>query len=179
MNAISLPNVKKVVIIGPECTGKSDLANFLATQLKTDFVPEYARGYLNNLQRPYTKDDLPMIARGQLRLEDEFSSGANQVLICDTNLYVIKVWSEFKYGNCDPQILQQIETRPYDLYLLTYIDIPWENDPQREHPDRREELFNVYHTLMKGQKVPFVLISGDREQRQKTALEAVHGILNS
>jgi NadR type nicotinamide-nucleotide adenylyltransferase len=177
MNSNSLPTVKKVAVIGPECTGKSELSEFLADHYNTSWVPEYARGFIGNLVRPYEKHDLVAIAHGQLRVEDEWSRTANGLLICDTNLYVIKVWSEFKYGDCDEEILQLIRKREYDLYLLTYIDIPWEDDPQREHPDKRKELYEIYLNEMKNQPVPFVEIKGDRETRHKKAIEAVDQIL--
>src|SRR5262245_25992285 len=121
---MTVQNIRKVAVIGPECTGKSDLSAFLAQHFKTAWVPEYARGYLDNLTRPYAQHDLLTIAHGQLRIEDEFRRDANKVLICDTNLYVIKVWSEFKFGNVDNEILREINERKYDLYLLTYVDIP-------------------------------------------------------
>jgi len=179
MNAFDLPAIKKVAIIGPECTGKSDLSKFLAERFNTVWIPEYARGYIDHLVRPYNQQDLLTIAHGQLRLEDEWMRDANRVLICDTNLYVIKVWSEFKYGNCHEEILTSIATRQYDLYLLTYIDIPWENDPQREHPEQRENLYNIYLQEMKNQSVPFVEIKGEREQRRKLAADAIEKILTT
>jgi NadR type nicotinamide-nucleotide adenylyltransferase len=169
--------VKKVAVIGPECTGKSELSQFLAGYYKTEWVPEYARGFIDHLIRPYEEHDLLTIAHGQLRLEDEYARDSNKVLFCDTNLYVIKVWSEVKFGSCAPDILHEIQTRPYDLYLLTYVDVPWQDDPQREHPTRREELYERYLGEMKNQAVPFVEIKGAREQRQQTALDAVKKIL--
>lgn len=177
MNATEIKQAKKVAIIGPECTGKSDLSAFLADHFKTSWVPEYARGYIDNLVRPYTEDDLLIIAHGQLRLEESFSQTVEDVLICDTNLYVIKIWSEFKFGRCAQEILDEIENRPYDLYLLTYIDIPWEEDPQREHPDEREKLYSIYLQEMQQQNVPFIEIKGDRQQRRKTAIDAIEKLL--
>jgi NadR type nicotinamide-nucleotide adenylyltransferase len=177
MNAYELPAIKKVAVIGPECTGKSDLSAFLAEQFKTVWIPEYARAYIGRLVHPYEEHDLLTIAHGQLRLEDEWLRDAKDVMICDTNLYVIKVWSEVKFGTCHKEILNTIAERKYDLYLLTYIDIPWQDDPLREHPDRREELYSRYLTEMKNQSVPFVEIKGDREQRRKNALDAVEKLL--
>ena len=179
MNAFQLPAIKKVVVIGPECTGKSELSKFLAEHFKTDWVPEYARNYIDHLVRPYHQEDLTLIAHGQLRLEDEWARDANKILICDTDLYVIKIWSEFKFGNCSPEILRHIATRPYDLYLLTYVDIPWQEDPQREHPDKREDLYQLYLKELKNQPVPFVEIKGEREQRRKIAIDAVEKLLQS
>lgn len=178
MNSFSPPSVKKVAVIGPECTGKSELSGYLATHFKTEWVPEYARGYIGRLTRPYTQDDLLTIAHGQLRIEDEFTRDSNKVLICDTNLYVIKIWSEFKFGKCNEEILQQIASRKYDLYLLTYVDIPWQEDPQREHPHKRQELYDIYLREMQNQQVPFVEIKGDRELRRKTAVDSIERIIS-
>jgi NadR type nicotinamide-nucleotide adenylyltransferase len=165
--------VKKVCVLGPECTGKSELSQFLATHFKTTCVDEYARAYLNKLGRPYQPHDLIKIAHGQLRMEDEWEYDSNRFMICDTNLTVIKIWSEVKYGTCDAEILSLIEKRKYDLFLLTYVDIPWQDDPLREHPTRREELYARYLAEMKSQAVPFVEIRGERDQRRKDSIEAV------
>jgi nicotinamide riboside kinase len=83
----------------------------------------------------------------------------------------------FKYGNCDEEILRHIATRKYDLYLLTFIDVPWEDDPQREHPNQRYQLYEAYLNEMKNQPVPFVEIKGEKDQRRKTAIEAVEKML--
>lgn len=179
MNAVDPPAIKKVAIIGPECTGKSDLSQYLAEHFHTSWVPEYARGYLNKLVHEYQQHDLLTIAHGQLRLEDEWMQDAKEVMICDTNLYVIKVWSEFKYSTCDREILHHIATRKYDLYLLTYVDIPWIQDPLREHPDKREQLYSIYLEEMKKQSVPFIEIKGEREQRRATAVGAIENMLKN
>lgn len=165
--------IKKICVIGPECTGKTDLSKFLASHFNTVWVAEYARAYLERLLQPYEQSDLVKIAHGQVRMEDEWLIDANQLLICDTNALVIKVWSEFKYGNCDPEILKLIKERTHDLFLLTYVDIPWQEDPLREHPEKREELYNIYLEEMKKQSVPFVEIKGEMQQRRKTATDAI------
>lgn len=171
--------VKKVCILGPECTGKTDLSQYLAQQYKTPWVEEYARAYLNKLGRTYQQHDLLKIAHGQLRMEDEWAQDARRLLICDTNCYVIKIWSEFRFGTCDEEIVSLIQTRKYDLYLLTYIDIPWQYDPLREHPGKREELYQIYLREMRAQVVPFVEIKGDRESRRKSAVEAIEKYISS
>src|SRR5688572_10359564 len=177
MNLNELSKVKKVAVIGPECTGKSELAEFLASYYHTQWVPEYARGYLVNLVRPYEQHALLTIAHGQMRLEGKSERGWNTLMLCDTNLYVIKVWSEFKFGNRHPEILRHISTRKYDLYLLTQIDLPWISDPQREHPDRREELYSIYLNEMKKQLVPCVEIKGQGDDRRRMAIDAIDKLL--
>lgn len=177
MNAQTPVEVKKVAIVGPECTGKSDLAAFLASHYKTTWVPEYARGYIDNLINPYTQADLTTIAHGQLRLEETWMQDANKLLICDTNLVVIKIWSEVKFGETDQAILESMAKQTYDLQLLTYIDIPWEEDPQREHPDKREHLYELYLKEVSAMSIPFVEIRGNREQRQALAIAAIDKLL--
>lgn len=172
-------NLKRIAIVGPECTGKSELSETLAKHYKTSWVPEYARGYIDNLVRPYSQDDLITIAHGQLRMEDVWGKDANNIIFCDTTLLVIKIWSEFKYGHCDPSIIASLESTHYDLHLLTYIDIPWKEDPQREHPDKRDVLYEIYLREIKAMNVPFVEIRGNREQRKKTAIEAIDRLLKN
>lgn len=169
----------KVVVIGPESTGKSTLSEQLAAHYQTVWVQEFARHYLEKLPRPYEQQDLLTIAEGQLALEDKQATQANRLLVCDTDLHVIKVWSEHKYGTCDPRILEQIANRPYDLYLLTYIDIPWEEDPQREYPDpaMREYFYNIYKDLVAASGVPWVEIKGSFEERKSLAVAAVDNLL--
>lgn len=168
----------RVVVIGPESTGKSTLSEQLAAHFNTIWVPEYARQYIEELSRPYEQHDLLTIAEGQLSLEDERAALADKLLICDTDLHVIKVWSEHKYHGVDPLILAYIASRRYDLYLLTYVDIPWQEDPQREYPDpqMREYFYNVYKDLVLDTGVPVVEIRGSMEERLKTAINAINGL---
>jgi NadR type nicotinamide-nucleotide adenylyltransferase len=171
------PTVKKVCIIGPECTGKTDLAQFLAKHFNTAWVPEYARGYLNKLNHPYEQADLIKIAHGQTRMEDEWLYESNKVLICDTNLITIKIWSEHKYGNCPEEILERHATRQYDLYLLCNIDVPWETDPQREHPDKREHFWFIYKNEVEKTGIPTVEIGGTHDERRKKAIAVIENLL--
>jgi len=170
-----MPRIKKIVIIGPESTGKSTLTKGLAEVFAEPWVEEYAREYLHHLQRDYVFEDLLEIAKGQLALEDRKIKSAQRMLFCDTNLHVIKVWSDHKFKKTDPWILQQIQRRKYDLYLLTDIDIPWQEDPLREHPDpeMRKHFFGIYHDILAKSDTPFVLISGNPEHRLDQAIKLV------
>ena len=172
--------MKKVVVIGPESTGKSTLSEKLATHFNTVWTPEYAREYIDQLDRPYEQHDLLEIAAGQIALEHQQAMKANKVLICDTDLYVIKVWSEHKYGNCDPRILKQIAKHPCDLYLLTYIDLPWEEDPQREYPDpdMRTYFYNIYKDIVMASGARWQEIRGSYEERETIAIAAVQQLLD-
>lgn len=173
MDTGNRPKVRRVAIVGPECTGKTDLARFLADHFQTMWVPEFARTYLEKLHRPYTKEDLTIIAHGQLKAENSITAQANRFVFCDTNLVVIKIWSEFKYGSCDPEVLTLMKQQTYDLHLLTDIDLPWEDDPLREHPHKREELFAIYKAELKNKQTKFTIIRGDYASRRAAAVNAV------
>lgn len=161
----TLKSLFRVAVIGPESTGKSTLSAGLAHHFNTLWVPEYARQFIESLDHPYTFDDVLAIARGQVELEDQLSAKAARLLICDTNLIVIRIWLIHKYGRCPEWIDDMIRRRHYDLHLLTDIDIPWISDPQREHPHLREYLFNRYHETLREFGLNYHVISGNAEER--------------
>lgn len=168
--------VRRIAIVGPECTGKTDLARFLANHYQTNWVPEFARAYLETLNRPYTQEDLTTIAHGQLNAEEQAAKHANGFVFCDTNLVVIKIWSEFKYGSCDPEIVTLMKRQTYDLHVLTDVDLPWEDDPLREHPHKRQQLFDLYKAELESTQTNFTIIRGDYASRRAAAIEAVEKI---
>jgi len=163
----------KIAITGPESTGKSMLAEQLASHYRTVWVPEYARTYINRLNRPYNQEDILEIAKGQIRSEYEITTGGNKIMFYDTELIVTKIWSEVKYGNCNPWILSMIERNNYDLYLLCNIDLPWTEDPQREHPHLREYLFDLYLEEMKRRRFNYSIVSGTGKNRLGNALKII------
>ncbi|MDB2415544.1 ATP-binding protein [bacterium] len=165
--------MKKIVIIGPESTGKSTLTKALANHFNCPYVEEYAREYIDLLNGKYDKEDILNIAKKQIELEDGITS-KKPYLFLDTDLIVCKVWSEFKYGHCDPWILEHIEKRYYDHYLLCDIDIPWANDGLREHPKHRQELFNIYANELTALNKTYSIVSG--ENRLQSSLDFLQSL---
>ncbi len=184
--------IKKVVVLGPESTGKSTLCSQLAAHFKTSWVKEYAREYLLTNGTEYSFDHLLDIAKGQLKLEEEaiklLQPDVNapaliedknlRLIFIDTDMYVMKVWCEFVFDQCHHWILNQIVERKYDLYLLCDIDLPWVKDELREYPDlvTREKLYHHYKDILINQPIPWVNISGNYEERLRKAIDAVHSI---
>ena len=171
--------LKKIVVIGPESTGKSSLCEQLSRHYNTNWCPEYAREYLLRHGTKYSYDDLLTIAKGQVALEEEtiaeaVNKGFTKTFI-DTDMYVMKVWCEFVFAECHSFILQQIVERQYDLYLLCNVDLPWVKDDLREYPDleSRQILYSIYKDIMVNQDVPWVNISGSIEERFEKAVAAV------
>lgn len=178
-------SIKKIVVIGPESTGKSSLCVALADHYKTIWVKEFAREYLETNGASYTYGNLYDIALGQTKAEDDgikkitSTQNAEVPIFIDTDLHVIKIWSEFVFNKCDNRILSEITKREYDLYLLCDVDLPWVKDNLREYPDVkvRQKLFHYYKEEMAAQKTPWKVIRGNYEERLADALKFTDEIL--
>ncbi|MHC2990674.1 ATPase [Pontibacter sp. HJ8] len=167
----------KVAITGPESTGKSTLSEKLAAHYDTVWVPEYARTYMAQLDRPYTLQDIEEIAKGQLALEERLQQQARDVFFVDTDLVVIKIWSEHAFGHCPNWILEKLKQQDYNLYLLMGVDLPWEPDPQREHPHLRQFFYDWYKRELEALQVPFVEVTGQHASRLDQARVHVDALL--
>jgi NadR type nicotinamide-nucleotide adenylyltransferase len=170
--------MKKIVILGPESTGKSTLCAQLAAHYNTVWCPEYAREYLLQIKRPYTYEDLLHIAKRQLALEDEYTGGVNgQYLFIDTDMNVMKIWCEVAFNDCHTWILKQAAYRQYDLHLLCDVDLPWAKDELREYPDLefRKRLFKMYKDLLVNGNGKWAIVSGTNEERLESAIRIVDG----
>ena len=175
--------IKKIVILGPESTGKSTLCKQLAAHYNTTWVAEYAREYLLKNGTAYTYENLLEIAKGQIEAEDlgirnwelanksKIGNLKSEIFI-DTDMNVMKVWCEFAFERCHHWILNRIAERKYDLYLLCNIDLPWIKDELREYPDlvSRQKLYCYYKDILINQNIPWVEISGTYEQRLEKAI---------
>ena len=180
-------SIKKIVVIGPESTGKSSLCAALANHYKTFWAKEYAREYLEKNGKDYLFKDLYKIALGQLeeernamkRAAGELKQNREIPLFIDTDLHVIKIWSEFVFNKCDNRILTQITKQYADLYLLCNVDLPWVKDNLREYPDVkvRQKLFYYYKEEMTAQTSPFKIISGDYDERTAAAIKFTDEVL--
>jgi NadR type nicotinamide-nucleotide adenylyltransferase len=179
--------LQKIVVLGPESTGKTTLCEALAKHYAVLDCKEYAREYLQKNGTKYNYEDLLTIAKGQLTLEDEQIQKAEQVytdlsknkIIIDTNMYVMKVWCEYVFNNCHTYILDEINKREYDLYLLCDIDLPWTADEMREYPDEkpRQELFAIYKDILMNQNIPWGIVNGLGDERTQNAIKLIDKIL--
>jgi len=170
----------KIALFGPESTGKTTLAKQLAAYYETEWVPEFARDYLQKKweenQHICVADDMLPIAYGQVSLENEKLSLSKKYLFCDTNLMVTKVFSEVYYGFCDPLLNEAALEHEYDLFFLTDIDVPWEKDDIRDKAEGRETVFSVFKQTLIDNKKPFITLSGNKESRLAKATAIIDNL---
>ncbi|MDJ0363665.1 ATP-binding protein [Hymenobacter sp. H14-R3] len=171
-------SILRISITGPESAGKSTLAAQLAAHYGTVFVPEYAREYFEAHGPAYTLPDLEAIARAQLAEEDLGSLQNRQLLFCDTDLLVIKIWAENAFGTCPAWVLAELNKPRYVLTLLLAPDLPWAPDPLREHPDsaQRWHFYDLYKAELRQRSWPFAEISGPPAQRFVQAVAAIESV---
>ncbi len=164
----------KVAITGPESTGKTALAENLAKHFQSVWVPEYARGYVERLGRPYTFEDVEHIAKQQIKEEKSFEKRKNYPFVFfDTELIITKVWFEYLYKKVPKFLTQRLQTGFFDLYLLCKPDIPWEPDPVREHGENRGFFFDWYKKEIMLLNKPYVIIKGLGDERLNNAIQQI------
>lgn len=175
-------NCLKVVLYGPESTGKTILAERLAKHFNTQWAPESSRDYLQKKwdreQKICEPKDILPIAIEQMKLENGLAKKANKILFCDTNLLETVVYSQAYYdGFCDPAVLKHALKARYDLYFLTYIDVPWVADDLRDRPNDRELMFDKFKAALDRYNITYVILKGDYENRFKMAVNMVESLI--
>lgn len=175
--------VIKIALYGPESTGKTTLAQQLASEFNTVWIPEFARDYLqekwDSKQEICQQEDLLPIAIGQTKLENEALSKANTFLFCDTNLLVTKVFSDIYYGSCDPVLEKAAKKHKYDLFFLTDVDVPWEKDDLRDKPEDRETTLAIFEKALMDYNKPYIKLSGSVEERFEKALRIINDLVKA
>ncbi|NLP57449.1 AAA family ATPase [Lutibacter sp. B1] len=177
-------NIIKVVLFGPESTGKTTISQKLAKHYNTVWVPEYARDFLqekwNNHRKTCESNDQLPIAYGQMKLENKLAKKADKILICDTDLLETSVYFEEYYDKTvDPKLKKAALSNTYNLYLLTYIDTPWEQDDIRENPHIRLEMFKTFENALKKHNRPYVILKGNIKNRMELAINEIDKILKN
>ena len=166
----------RIAITGPESTGKTTLSKTLAQNFNCHWVPEFARIFLENTNGYYTFEDLDLIAKGQLEAWQRHTN--DELCFYDTEMLVMKIWSSFKFGKVSDFIHQAYQYQAIDLFLLCKTDIDWEEDELREHPEKRDELFELYFNALSENKIPFKIIEGNYDERIQLAIKIVSDFLH-
>ena len=168
---------RRIAITGPESTGKTSLVIQLAELYDTQYVPEYARQYLDKNGLQYTYEDVLKMAKGQIELEQQALTKANDLLFVDTEMIAYKVWLEFYQWEVPDWLLDHIRMKPYDLYLLTDIDLPWVADGQRANPNDRELVFHRFREELENIGADYGIISGQGPERIDNAISTIEEYL--
>ncbi len=174
-------NCIKIVIFGPESTGKTTLSKQLAAHYQTNWVPEFSRQYaLDKLKegKQLTEEDVLPIAIGQMQLENEIAHKTEKILVCDTNLLETLVYSQTIYNGFSPKELEKsILTHQYHLYILTSIDVPWEKDVVRDVTTNRKEMFLIFEETLKKYNFPHIIVEGNQQKRLQKAITQINKII--
>lgn len=168
-----LPEKIRIALIGPESTGKTHLCERIAAHYNSVCVPEYARIYLSELKKPYTKSDVIHCVEMQIKTEDEIANLSGKYLFADTELINFRIWLLDKYGDCPQWIEDKIHERKYDLYLLTHPDLPFVDDPLRENPERREYFLKLYRQELEQRGFSYEIIKGNESERFRKAVSVI------
>ena len=166
---------EKIAITGPESTGKSWLSEKLAEYYNSIWVPEFAREYLEKNGLKYSINDLVKIAKGQAESIEQ-TEKKQDIIFSDTELIVVKIWSEVVFNKCPAKIEELLSQQQFDLYLLCYPDLPWEFHPMRENPQNRDFLFELYEAELKKQNFNYRVVKGKGEERLQNAIKFVEEI---
>jgi len=172
-------SIIKVVLIGSESTGKTELTEFLAKEYKTNSVPEFAREYIENLNRPYNYEDVEYIARQQVALESEYLLKAKKIIFYDTYLIITKIWFEIVYKRVPEWIDKRIKNCNIDLFLLCNNDIEWIPDSVRENGgEMRDKLFKIYEDELIKYGFNYRIVKGKGENRINCALNHIYELID-
>lgn len=163
----------KIALTGPECSGKTSLATELGNKLGVSWIPEFARHYLSDLNQPYTQSDLDVIAKQQQKFIDMYLKTNSKYMIVDTEMLVLKIWSEEKYQEVSPLITSLYEQQNFDLVVLCKPDMPFEADDLRENPDDRDRLYQLYMNELKASNTNFVIAESDLNSRINRVLTEI------
>jgi len=180
--------ILRVVLFGPESTGKTTLSRQLAAHYEAPWVAEFAREFLqakyDATKEVCTFEDLIPIAKGQMELENQAAikakNSAVPLIICDTDLLETQVYSEIYFNDkVDPILAKAARSNQYDLYLLTYIDTPWEPDDLRDKPHEREAIFERFKAKLQNNSLPFSTLKGDKTVRFHQAIGEIDTLLKT
>ena len=160
----------RIAITGPESSGKTTLCSLLSQHYNVSYIPEFARSYLEKTQTKYKQLDLDNIAQGQLKSLLLFEG---EIAICDTDFSVLEIWSKYKYNNVSEIIRELVNKELFDLHILCTPDLPWEDDPLRENPNNRGELFELYKESLRRHNKNFIVVAGTHKERLKKSLQAI------
>lgn len=183
-----MSNIKKIVLFGPESTGKTWLAERLADHYRTVWVAEYARTYLESKKKYYNfygngseeiclQEDILPIVLGQMAIEDLIEKNAHKLIFYDTNPLQTKVYVNHYYRTDYAWLLKVLEERHYDFYLLTNTDVAWKPDALRDRPENRDDMFLLFKTELEKRKLPFAIVSGTDQERMQKAIAYVDGFM--
>jgi NadR type nicotinamide-nucleotide adenylyltransferase len=161
--------ITNVVLLGAPCTGKSTLAQRLAAERGTVWMPEYGREVWERHQvgRRLTPQQLVHVAEGHLEREEALLARARHHLYTDTNALTTWLYALEYHGAAEPRLAElaaQAERR-YDLVLVCDTDVPYDDTWDRSGNAHRLVFQKRLLAELLARKVPYLMLSGGLEAR--------------
>ncbi len=169
--------VKKICLYGPESTGKSVMAKWLADSYQTEWVPEVAREFVTSNE--FSVEDIIKIGYAHAARIEEKTKSANKILFCDTDAITTQIYSRHYLGVIPHELIELEKRITYDYYFLFDIDVPWVADDMRDLGDRRKEMFNIFKKELDDRKITYELVSGKWKERQDQITSFMNMIIHS
>lgn len=170
--------MKRIVLTGAESTGKSTLASALSGYYGEPWTHEFVRQYVDDLDRELCVEDLEAIAKGQFTLEDHALPQAKRFILHDTNILSSIIYANYYFETVLDWVNDAFLARDYSLYLLCMPDIPWVADEgQREGPEVRDRLHQLFKSALDELGLRYVEISGNETERFGAAIQAIDTVL--
>jgi NadR type nicotinamide-nucleotide adenylyltransferase len=185
--------VKRVCLVGAESSGKTTLAQALASHYGEPWMPEYAREYCEQKygSTPFAQDEVETslddwkseeflaIALEHAKREDLLARESKGLLIVDTNAFATSIWHERYLGFLSPDVENVAQARQslYALYILCDVDIPWVQDGTRDGAKIREGMHRRFIEKLDLSSRPWILASGIPEERISRSITAIDALL--
>lgn len=170
--------ITNVAFLGAPCTGKSTLAERLAQEFDTQWMPEYGRVYWEKHQvdRRLSPEQLVEIAQGHIKQENSLLEQANRYLFTDTNAITTATFARYYHGMLDPRLAAMADRAVtlYDLVFVCDIDIPYDDTWDRSGEVNRSVFQRQVICDLNQRKIPFIMLVGTLEER----VARVRSILN-
>ena len=172
--------MKRIVLTGAECTGKSTLAQALSCHYSEPWTSEFVRSYVDQLDRELIQADLEEIFCGQIAAEDAGWAKSKRFVIHDTNLLSSIIYANHYFETSSDWVNEVFLKRDYTLYLLCSPDgIEWEDDSgQRDSPSARKKLHSMFKDSLEKLKLPYLQLNGDEPLRLSKAIKAIDELLD-
>ena len=164
--------INRIAVVGPESSGKTTLSKALSKRLGWSMIEEFAREYFES--HDYSScslNDLIEISKIQFQRTHAFQ--LNEAVISDTEIITIEIWAKDKFLEIPKEIEELRKKQIFDLYVLSFPDMPWQDDKLRTDSQRRGIIYKLYLDFLQNNNLPFIEVRGGYQNRVEQIIEYI------